>query len=64
MRLVLALYVTLFPLLLILSFGFAADRGLIDKDNSHEVVEMLLPVFSGYLGLIVGYYFGKKEPNE
>jgi hypothetical protein len=48
--------------LLILFFGVGpyVFRGLLPTEGL-DIVKVLLPLFMGYIGLIVGYYFGNKE---
>jgi hypothetical protein len=35
-----------------------------DPEKGRGIVELVLPVFSGYVGLIVGFYFGTKDTNH
>ena len=58
----LTIYTTLQALALILFFGMAPYFKMpIKSDESLGIVELVLPLFSGYVGLIVGFYFGTKE---
>jgi hypothetical protein len=62
MRVVLTIYTTVFAFLLILFFGIAPFIGFrIAATEALGIIEVLLPVFTGYIGLIAGYYFGNKE---
>jgi hypothetical protein len=61
-RSVLTIYTTLQGLLLIFFFGAAPFIGMkISQEQSIGVVELLLPVFTGYIGMMLGFYFGTKE---
>ena len=61
MRVVLTVYVTVQGLLLIFFFGTAPFVGFhIGPEQAVGVVELILPVFTGYVGMILGYYFGSK----
>jgi len=62
LRAILVIFATIPPLALILFFGAAPYIGLrIGQDEALEMVELVLPLFTGYLGTIVGFYFGKKS---
>lgn len=64
-RAFLAIYATGQALALILFFGMAPYFKMhIKSDEALGIVELLLPLFSGYVGLIVGFYFGTKETSE
>jgi hypothetical protein len=68
-RAFLTIYTTLQVLALILVFGMgphlpAGFRVAMDSKQALEIVELLLPVFSGYVGLIVGFYFGTKDTHH
>jgi hypothetical protein len=61
-RSVLTIYTTIQGLLLIFFFGAAPFLGLkISQEQSVGVVELLLPVFTGYIGMMLGFYFGTKD---
>ena len=61
LRAILVIFATIPPLALILFFGAAPYIGLrIGQDEALGMVELVLPLFTGYLGAIVGFYFGKK----
>jgi hypothetical protein len=63
-RAVLTVYTTLQGLLLILFFGAAPSIGLkMNQEQGVGVVELILPVFAGYIGMMLGFYFGTKEPK-
>jgi len=65
MRAVLVVYTTVQSLALILFFGTAPFMSFkIKSEESLGVVELVLPLFTGYIGLIVGYYYGTKETRE
>lgn len=62
---VLVVYTTLFSLGLILFFGAAPYLGLqINPNESLGVVELVLPLLTGYIGLMLGYYYGTQEPKK
>lgn len=64
-RVILVVYTTLFSLALILFFGAAPYLNLeINSDESLGVVELVLPLLTGYLGLMLGYYYGTQESKE
>lgn len=61
MRSLLTVYTTSQALLLILFFGIAPfSAPKMKPDEAMGVVELVLPVLTGYLGTILGYYFGSK----
>ena len=61
MRSVLTVYTTSLALILILFFGVAPFVRLkIKPDESMGVVELVLPILTGYIGTILGYYFGSR----
>jgi len=61
LRSILVVFTTIPPLALILFFGAAPYIGFrIRQDEALGIVEQVLPLFTGYLGAIVGFYFGKK----
>ena len=61
MRSVLTVYTTTLALCLIIFFGVAPFVRLkIKPDESMGVVELVLPLLTGYIGMILGYYFGSK----
>jgi hypothetical protein len=61
-RAVLTIYTTVQALLLILFFGVAPFAHLkISSDESMGIVELILPVLTGYVGMMLGFYFGKKD---
>jgi hypothetical protein len=61
-RAILTVYTTTQALVLILFFGSAPFISLkIRPEQSMGVVELILPILSGYIGLIVGFYFGTKD---
>jgi hypothetical protein len=62
---VLVVYTTLFSLGLILFFGAAPYLSLqINPNESLGVVELVLPLLTGYIGLMLGYYYGTQEPKK
>jgi hypothetical protein len=64
MRVLLTVYTTLTAFLMIMFFGVAPFLGVrISPPEAIGVVEVVLPVFTGYIGLIVGYYFGVRAKN-
>jgi hypothetical protein len=70
-RSVMTIYVTVQGLLLILFFGAApfiffhapTNRLRISQDQAVGIVELILPIFTGYIGMILGFYFGTREPK-
>jgi hypothetical protein len=66
MRIVLTGYTTIQALGLILFFGVApfVHNSTIKPEESTGIVELLLPLFTGYIGTIVGFYFGLKEETK
>jgi hypothetical protein len=61
-RSLLTVYTTVQALLLILFFGVAPfARFKISSDESMGVVELILPIFTGYIGMMLGFYFGTKD---
>jgi hypothetical protein len=61
MRAIVTIYTTGQALFLILFFGAAPFLGLKMKpEESINVVELLLPIMTGYIGMMLGYYFGSK----
>jgi hypothetical protein len=64
MRALLTVYTTIQALLLILFFGVAPFAHFkISSDESMGVVELILPIFTGYIGMMLGFYFGSKDPR-
>jgi hypothetical protein len=64
MRSIMAVYTTSQALILILFFGSAPFIGLkIKSDEAMGVVELVLPILTGYVGLMLGYYFGTKAKS-
>ena len=65
LRRILVVYTTAFSLFLIVFFGVAPYVNLpLRPEESIGVVQLVLPLFTGYIGLILGYYFGTKENLE
>jgi hypothetical protein len=66
MRIILAGYTTIQALALILFFGVAPfmRNPAIKPEESTGIVELLLPLFTGYIGTIVGFYFGLKGETK
>ena len=61
-RAVLTIYTTVQALVLILFFGVAPfARFKISPNESMGVVELILPIFTGYIGMMLGFYFGTKD---
>jgi hypothetical protein len=61
-RSLLTVYTTVQALLLILFFGVAPFAHFkISSDESMGVVELILPIFTGYIGMMLGFYFGTKD---
>ena len=64
-RAVLVVYTTLFSLGLILFFGMAPYLSIeINPDESLGVVELVLPLLTGYIGLMLGYYYGTQGSKQ
>jgi len=58
----LTVYTTVQAFLLILFFGVAPFTLFkISSDESMGVIELLLPIFTGYIGMMLGFYFGSKD---
>jgi hypothetical protein len=58
----LVVYTTLQALILILFFGTAPFLRLhIGSDEALGIVELVLPLLTGYVGLMLGFYFGTKD---
>lgn len=65
-RVLLTVFTTLQALALILIFGMGphlpfSSKMQMKSEDALGIVELVLPVFSGYVGLIVGFYFGAKD---
>jgi hypothetical protein len=61
-RAFLTVYTTIQALLLIVFFGSAPFLNFkITSDESMGVVELILPLLTGYIGLMLGFYFGSRE---
>jgi len=61
-RAFLTVYTTTQALLLILFFGVAPYHfSKIAPDESMGVVELILPILTGYIGMMLGFYFGSKD---
>jgi hypothetical protein len=61
-RVFVTIYTTIQALLLILFFGSAPFLNLkIATDESMGIVELILPLLTGSLGLVLGFYFGTQE---
>jgi hypothetical protein len=61
-RAILTVYTTVQALVLILFFGVAPfSHFKISSDESMGVVELILPIFTGYIGMMLGFYFGTKD---
>jgi hypothetical protein len=61
-RAFLTIYTTMQALLLIVFFGSAPFIRLkVTPDESMGVVELILPLLTGYVGLMLGFYFGSQE---
>jgi hypothetical protein len=61
-RSVLTIYTTVQALGLVLFFGIAPFIRLkIRPEESMGVVELVLPLLTGYVGIILGYYFGTRS---
>jgi hypothetical protein len=61
-RSVLTIYTTVQGLLLIFFFGAVPFIGFkMSQEQAVGVVELILPVFTGYIGMMLGFYFGTKE---
>jgi hypothetical protein len=60
----LVVYTTSQALLLILFFGTIPFlRFHIGPDESLGIVELVLPMLTGYIGLMLGYYYGTKAKS-
>ena len=65
MRAILVVYTTLQSFVLILFFGVAPFMNFkMRSEESLGIVELVLPLFTGYIGLMVGYYYGAKEHQQ
>jgi len=63
-RAVLVIYCTLLSFGIILFFGTAPYLSLkITSDEAMGIVELVLPLFTGYIGLMLGYYYATQEPT-
>jgi hypothetical protein len=61
MRTVLTMYVTIQAFVLVMFFGVAPFVGLkILPPEAMSIVQLVLPLFTGYIGLILGHYFGSR----
>ena len=61
-RSVLTIYTTVQGLVLIFFFGAVPFMGCkMSQEQAVGVVELILPVFTGYIGMMLGFYFGTKE---
>jgi hypothetical protein len=61
-RALLTVYTTTQALLLVLFFGIAPWAHFrISSDESMGVVELILPILTGYIGMMLGFYFGRKD---
>ena len=61
-RAILTVYTTVQALLLILFFGVAPfSHFKISSNESMGVVELILPILTGYIGMMLGFYFGTKD---
>jgi hypothetical protein len=61
-RIFLAVYTTVQGLLLILFFGLLPHfTTKINSDDALNIVELILPLLSGQVGLLVGFYFGTEK---
>ena len=64
MRSFLTVYMTVQALLLILFFGCSPYFHLrIFPNEAMDIVQLVMPIFTGYLGLILGFYFGSEKRN-
>jgi hypothetical protein len=62
MRVALTIYNNLFAFALLLFFGVAPFVGFrIAASEALGIIQVILPIFTGYIGLISGYYFGTRE---
>jgi len=62
MRAILVGYVTIQSFLLLIFFVVAPYLiGGLRSSESWSIIQILLPLFTGYLGQIVGFYFGMQE---
>lgn len=68
MRAFLAVATTVQTLVFIVVFGMGpwlpGITHRMQSSDAKAIVELVLPVLSGYVGLIVGFYFGTKETNH
>lgn len=61
-RSILTVYTTIQALVLICFFGAAPFIGLkVNQEQAIGVVELILPVLTGYIGMMLGFYFGAKD---
>jgi hypothetical protein len=61
-RAILTVYTTVQALLLILFFGVAPFANFkISSNESMGIVELILPILTGYIGMMLGFYFGIKD---
>lgn len=64
MRALLTVYVTTQAFLLLMFFALAPVWiGTITQAESFEMVRMIMPLFAGYIGQIVGFYFAAHGPE-
>jgi len=62
LRRFITVYITVQAFLLIVFFGCAPFLGFkIGSEEAMGVVELILPLLTGYIGLILGFYFGSQE---
>jgi hypothetical protein len=66
MRAVIVAYIIVQSFGIILFFGTAPflHSPSLKPDESKQIVDLLLPVFSGQLGCILGFYFGSKKTES
>jgi len=61
-RVFVTIYTTVQALFLVLFFGAAPFINLkISSEEAMGTVELILPLLTGSVGLILGYYFGTQE---
>jgi hypothetical protein len=62
MRVFLTVYTTAQALFLIVFFGCAPFLHLrLLQNEAMDIVQLVMPIFTGYLGLILGFYFGSEK---
>jgi hypothetical protein len=62
MRTFLTVYTTLQALFFVIFFGCAPFLHLrLRQNEAMDIVQLLMPILTGYLGLMLGFYFGSEK---